>query len=177
MLFTRPAPEIRDGAFESEADFGLVLGIRFEISDANSLFLAAAFTNEKDGIADFELRLEHDKSAACVDGMSFRFFVERAGVFGETVDNDRNTKIHSRAGARGFLRFGSGDTIHKAGQPAQWPVERFVHRRHFDDFFGAALLGAMLAALEIPGFPKDLLVALLTVRESDPRVGLAERAA
>ncbi len=50
----------------------------------------------------------------------------------------------------------------------------FIQRSYANHFFGAAALGTVLAALEVPRLLLDLLVGFLTVRERDPRVGFAK---
>jgi len=49
---------------------------------------------------------------------------------------------------------------------------RFVERSHLDDFPGDALLGAVLATLEILGLLKDLVEGFFAIRKSNPGVAV-----
>src|SRR5436190_7514951 len=83
-------------------------------------------------------------------------------------------RSHAFAGTQGFLcRFG-GDGIGKRQGGFLGGGWIFIQRSYANHFFGAAALGTMLAALEVPRLLLDLLVRFLTVRERDPRVGFAK---
>ena len=102
-LFAILFPEIGNGLFEGQADPRFVIGVTVHIGDADFLFRATGFVDEKNRFAQFLLGFHDDERAAGVDGDGFGFFVEGAAFAGKTVDDYGCAHVHSNAGAGSFL--------------------------------------------------------------------------
>src|SRR3981189_1208832 len=108
-FLTALLPKVIDGLFEGEANADFTLGVTVNVGDADFLLLAAAFVNQKNGVAQFKFRLQGDEGAAGIDKNGFGVFVERAIFAGKPINDDGYAHGDALARARGFLCRDSGE--------------------------------------------------------------------
>src|SRR4029077_11315051 len=102
-------PEAGDRLLEGQADASFAIGVGVEIDDTDFLLLAAAFVNEKNGVAQGEFGFQGDECAAGVDEDRLSVFVEGAALASITINHDGYAQGNALAGARCFLFGGGGE--------------------------------------------------------------------
>src|SRR5712692_6454670 len=99
-ILARSFPKVRSRLVERETDTGFAVGVGVQVGDADFLLIAAAFMDEKSGIAEIEPGLEDDEGAAGVDHERFRLFMEGPGFLGPAVNHHRHPERKPLAAAR-----------------------------------------------------------------------------
>src|SRR5437899_2997248 len=144
----RAFPKVRYRLFEGEADAGFAVGVSVKVGDADFLFLAAAFVDKKNSVAQCEFGFHGDEGAAGIDKDGLGVFVKSTAFPSKTVNGDGYAHRDALAGARSFLCRSGRERDGKRN--GCWRGLRIIEGSDFHRFLGDALLRAVFAALEIP---------------------------